>query len=378
MKSLVLALVLVTAAPGSEQKTDTARLAAYLIPFRGRHISADPLGLKGSELARARGQYLSWIDARVLGGADQNAMNRELVHAGLIHPVASQNQRQVSVDNSGWLEEVIERSVPGAADLLEVRLGIGTICSSDETIAVYSRRPLRRLGIINRRIQGTDEQQVPWWFSPLAIGPTDATGHRLLAIGGNSGWCTSNARGGTLRIEDLQDSTMQTLLDRDVSNWSGNDVHITASVHGNTAEFLYEALILGPDVMGRKAIARFSRTGSGLERDAPIALSRTGFIDEWLMMDDAEAAHWSTPEATQHHPQLSGWAANGFSFEQIALCPGKPQTWQIQIHFDKPVEQRTITLNEAGPYGMRVLNVSREPRANCHQAARRELEGDLN
>jgi len=169
---------------------------------------------------------------------------------------------------------------------------------------------------------------------------------------------------------------MRTSLSQDAGNWSGNDVYITASVQGSTAEFRYETLVPGPEVMVRKAIARFSRAGGGLERNAPIALSRAGFVDEWLGMDDREAARWSTLKAAQHHSQLSGWAAHGFALEQIALCPGKPQTWQIPIHFDKPGEQRTITLNDANPYGMRVLNVSSEPGANCRPAARRELEED--
>jgi len=143
----------------------------------------------------------------VLAGADQKALNRELSQAGLIQPVAPHNDEQVFVNDEGWLEEVIARPAPGAADLLEVRLYIGTICGPDETIVVYSRRPFKRLGVINQRVRGPDEQQVPWWFSPLAVGPGGATGHRLLTVGGNSGWCTSNVRSGTLRIEDIHDST---------------------------------------------------------------------------------------------------------------------------------------------------------------------------
>lgn len=58
---------------------------------------------------------------------------------------------------------------------------------------------------------------------------------------------------------------MRTLLDRDVSYWSGNDAYITAAVLGSTAEFRYDVMLY-PDLMARQAIARFSRAGSGLQR----------------------------------------------------------------------------------------------------------------
>ena len=230
---------------------------------------------------------------------------------------------------------------------------------------------------MNRSIGRPNEVQVPWWFSPVAVGPKDRDGRRLLAVGGNSGWCTSNTRGGTLRVDEILDTSMRTLLDRDVSYWSGNDAYITAAVLGSTAEFRYDVMLY-PDLMARQAIARFSRAGSGLQREAPIALSLAGFIDEWLKMDDSEGARWSTSRAAQHHPQLARWVAQGFTFKRIARCAGNPESWQVQVQFVKPVQERIITLTGASAAAMRIADVSMTPRAVCKEAAMQELEKNLN
>lgn len=198
-------------------------------------------------------------------GAGEREINGELAGAGLISQPRPGPDTEVLVNYAGWLNEVTARPVAGASDLLEVRVGIGTTCGYDQTMAIYNRSPVRRLGVVNSSIGRPNEVQVPWWFSPVAVGPKDRDGRRLLAVGGNSGWCTSNTRGGTLRVDEILDTSMRTLLDRDVSYWSGNDAYITAAVLGSTAEFRY-GVMLYPDLMARQAIARFSRAGSGLQR----------------------------------------------------------------------------------------------------------------
>lgn len=361
---------------------DTAALAKLLQGFRGRRDQfGDPLGLPAAQLARIKKEYLHWIDSRIAAGAGQDDINNGLSSAGLFERASDSKLAAETVFPSymGFLEEVTARPVRGAADLLEVRLGVGTLCNYDQTIAIYSRSTRQRVGFVSTSNDVPNEMPVPTRFSSAAVGPEDAAGHRLLAIGGYSAWCTSTIISVSLRVEDIVAGTMQTLLNRVVGGrccWDDSD-NVTATVVGSTVEFRYHTSIFDGDITPRPAIARFSRSGSGLQRDAPLALSRAGYIDEWLKMDDAEAARWSTINAAQQHATLAAWGAKGFRFEQIARCPGSPPVWQVVLRFDEPQERRAFILTGSSPNEMRILGVSREPRADCREAAKQELTEEL-
>ena len=339
------------------------------------------MGLTGAELARIRREYLRWADSRIAAGAGEEDINKELSSAGLLERASDSKIAAGTVFPSyaGFLEDVTALPVPGAADLLDVRLGIGTSCGYDQTIAIYSRSPRQRVGFVDHSGDRPNIIGVPWRFSPAAAGPKDPDGRRLLAIGGYSVWCTSTYISVNLRVEDIVDGTMRTLLNRDVGGrccWNERD-NVMVSVVGSAVQFRYEASMADGDILRRPAIARFSRSGRGLQRDAPIALSRAGYVDEWLKMDDVEAARWSTAEAAQNHAALAAWGAKGFHFEQTALCAGNPPVWQVVVLFREPQEQRAFTLSQSRAVEMRILDVSREPRADCREPGMPELAEEL-
>src|SRR5262249_29568710 len=81
--------------------------------------------------------------------------------------------------------------------------------------------------------------------------------------------------------------------------------------------------------LARDGIERYRLTGAQVRRESPIATSPTGFIHEWLTLDDMEAKNWSTPQAAAVHSAAAKTFGGGFDWDHVAQCSGS--TWEIGI-----------------------------------------------
>ncbi len=332
--------------------------------------------LSGDQFTQIRETLLRWIDTWIKQGKSQNEINRELRDAGLI------DRRELPRDEVlksfiGYLAEAKVQPLSGGEDILQVRLGIGMTCGYDETVVLYRRQPFARIGILN---EFEPSHPIAQRYTSIVIGPRDSRGRRIVAAGAVSLWCTSTYVGAVLRLESLQDSCMRTLLKRAVAARIWDDAAVVrASVEGNVATFLYQASLPDGELMSRKAIARYSISGEQVRREPPIALSRIGFIDEWLMMDDREAVRWSTPNAAKRHRDLSAWVANKpFEYWKTWLCSGSPSRWEVVINpLKDPTERRVFLLAEAGANKMKMLKVSKESLSGCREMGLPGLAADL-
>jgi len=121
-----------------------------------------------------------------------------------------------------------------------------------------------------------------------------------------------------------------------------------------------------PGVLVREGIARYQVQSGHSMRLAPVAKSYGGFIDEWLKMDDAEAARWASPEASMRHHGLA--AGKGFlDWARVADCPGPQPARAIAL------EQGTVFLIRSGAAaGMRMMSVLDKIPNSCHEISLRD------
>ncbi|MGA2324889.1 MAG: hypothetical protein ABSH05_01245 [Bryobacteraceae bacterium] len=103
--------------------------------------------------------------------------------------------------------------------------------------------------------------------------------------------CTSVWNGKRIRIDRLKGLWLENVLarrlyarDREASQ------NVAPWVRGDVVTFWYQGSLGDADILSGPAIARYRVAGDRAIRERPMALTRGGFIYEWLKMDDAETA----------------------------------------------------------------------------------------
>jgi hypothetical protein len=80
------------------------------------------------------------------------------------------------------------------------------------------------------------------------------------------------------------------------------------------------------------AIARYRVVGGHTVLEAPVALTRAGFIHEWLAMADVDAVRWSEPEAFKMRKEIvAASEKHGLKLANIARCGGSPTVWEVGV-----------------------------------------------
>ncbi len=375
MKRLLL-LLLATALQAQSLKPDTRALAAELkaIPSKDRGLTQHR-GIRKS--------FLAWADARLKNPEQVAALQRELKIARLSGPGRDEFW---GTDNTGLLKIDIA-PIPSAPDLFAVRLGIGAPIEYDQTIVLYQRQPWRRIGWLNNELS-TDEYSQ---FSSIKVGEKDAEGKRLVA---SAGYPIMRRYDGPFvvqfRIDILESAMLKTILSKEATaeynyvpgNDGLEDLFAASSVEGTTATFRYTRRL--HDESYAPAIQRYSVSGATATRIAPIAITRTAFIDEWIRLDPTEAAQWSTPEALEGHRAINAYLKlhendDHFYFDKISLCRDSPRTWQISANsaFNAPTQRWIFLLSESGAAKMRMLRIGPEPQPGCVEYDQEALTEEL-
>ena len=103
-------------------------------------------------------------------------------------------------------------------------------------------------------------------------------------------------------------------------------------------------------------------------RQAPLAPSFGGFIDEWLRMDDTEAAGWSSPQAAVQHRDVAAKSSKGlFTWEHAATCPGPPPAREIAIRWNDSKQVTVFLIGASSAAEMRMLSVSGKRSPSCRE-----------
>jgi hypothetical protein len=177
------------------------------------------------------------------------------------------------------------------------------------------------------------------------------------------------------RIDQIASVSLIPLLHREVNaeyNFEPGhdgleDLFAKASIAGNVATFRYSRRMRNEEY--EPAILRYQVSSNSVTRIPPLAVTRSGFIDQWIKLSATEAAQWSAPAALEGHRQVNEFLklhANDdhVYFNKISRCES---TWQIEAAsaFNAPTENWVFLLSESGAANMRMLSVEKEPRPNC-------------
>jgi hypothetical protein len=142
----------------------------------------------------------------------------------------------------------------------------------------------------------------------------------------------------------------------DVAVWVQRDV----------VSFWYEGGLRNEDLLSVPGILRYRVTGDLAVREGPVALTRAGFLQEWLNMDDAEATRWSEPDAASQHAAISAaFAHDAFSWERIARCDGSSQVWEVGIRLAEPKTRYVFRITGSRAGELRMSSSGNDPAEFC-------------
>jgi hypothetical protein len=359
---------------------DTARLAADLKQLR----NGKSLVMDFAEYRRIHREYLAWLDSRVKAGASASAMNVELADAHLFLELPESDVSDMLEKScAGFLGEIASRPADPERDLLAFTFGLhtGASCGFNETLALYSRRTLQRVAWINAEDLQTDGPALrraladgmvlTWHLRGFTVGRDDSGSGRLIGSVWVISNCTSNWNGESLRIDLLKGAALKNVLSEGVAAFNDDELRIDTA--GDMMTFTYTSSVADGTAQLRPAISRYRVQGDHAIREAPLALSFGGFIDEWLTSDDTEAARWSSRQASLHHHDLAAkYRKELINWEHVAACPGPPPAREIAVTWEESKQTTVFLIGGASAAEMRILSISDKRLSSCHEIAIRD------
>lgn len=236
------------------------------------------------------------LDARLAcSGADldadalQQEMARELMPA---QPAPEGEETSVSP------YAVARHDEPGLPPMVVVQAATSIPCGGDILLLGYAREGDRWVRTLE-------------WRSPPLKELSDAYGDfyqyvRLtggqFVIAHGTPWCTS--RWSRLAVDVVQPrngETAQRTLHHLQQGYVRDETEPRLKARPDGFELRAEVGSLDADRMTRAGIYRYRLDGDALQRIQPAASNGRGFVDEWLMVDDALAGDWSAPEQRQQN-----------------------------------------------------------------------------
>jgi hypothetical protein len=360
-RRLVYGLMLCTPCFAAEVKGDTARMARHLSSMRGGEFAA-------AQFQPIQDEYLAWIDSRVRTRGSAKTINEELRQAKLLFR-ETEGLASDFGSHAGYLGAVQVEPIPEVDDLLALRIGIytGGGCDYDETVVLYERKPFRRLGWLNAE----QSYSHGYYLHGLNAGKNNPARSRIIASAWTASNCTSVWNGTRFRIDLLQPQVVTNILNREAS--ARNDEEVKISIQDNNATFRYSTDMRDTVIQSREGVASYQVLGNRAIRQAPIASQLGGFIDEWLLLDDDEAARVSTPAAAKmHHNVAAGFARDFFEWKRVSDCSGpvreiiiqgekSRQTFIFLLRFSSLTDMQMLSVSDKGNPSCREIDLSKDP-----------------
>jgi len=327
-------------------QADTASLATALKAVRGRDW------IHAAEYKKLQAQYFSWIDARLKAGKSLDEMNAELREAHLLFE-PNDTLRDISRSFAGYLIELSEQSKHSAPGIrvIDARIHRGVSCSVASTALVYQTKPAKQLGQLEVRYNNPDEGWA-YHLEGISVGPQDSNGARLVASGWTISNCTSTRNDKAIRIDRLKPGGVEKLFERSIwarSGWSEEGDFLPA-IKGSDISFRYPGATGDGMYISLPTEAHYSVEGNRVILQSPIALTRAGFIHEWLTMSNADAARWSATAAlTSRQALASEFKQQGIEFGTVAQCGVAPLVWEVEVKFGDSKQPVVFRIGGAEP-----------------------------
>ncbi|MBL8212566.1 MAG: hypothetical protein JNK87_17760, partial [Bryobacterales bacterium] len=256
--------------------------------------------------AQLRQEYFAWIDTRVQDRRSTSQMNSESRGAALFVVVNSEDDRR-----PGVIEPLRARQVAQAPELLAVEVTIhrAMACNWDVSVLLYDRNTRRRVATL-RAV--ADVRTEP--YSVLALdAKRQASGELVVGSLWAVSNCTSTWNGQRLRMDRIGSGGSRLLLERDLEAQLQENEKVV--VKEGQVRFLYNGAVGDGDILSTEIVANYRVTGDTVTREPPIAMTRAGFLAEWLRKN---------PEA------LPGFE-KGIEWGVVSECGGSPASWEIEV-----------------------------------------------
>jgi hypothetical protein len=201
----------------------------------------------------------------------------------------------------------------------------------------------------------------------LALGGEDSAGERIVASGWTISNCTSTWNGKRIRIDRLKGSSIEHVLARglDAKDRDEGD-NVAAQVERDVVTFWYQGGIDDGDLLSGPAIARYQIISDRAVLTSPVALTRAGFIHEWLRMAGTDAARWGEPEANaMRKSAASSIVTHGFQWARIVQCNGSPPVWEIAVRPNESEKLEVFRISGSRATELRMLAVSDKVTQSC-------------
>lgn len=99
---------------------------------------------------------------------------------------------------------------------------------------------------------------------------------------------------------------------------------------------------------------------------APFALTRAGFIQEWLGMADALAAQWGDSGAVAKRKSLaSALRSKGFEWGKFARCGTRPEVGRVSLDLRESEKRETVYISGSRAGELRIITPSVEVAKRC-------------
>lgn len=314
--SLLVLLAVFCALPTPAQpQPDTLAFAQHMAPYRtpGWELTA-------REVKSIQTEYLAWLNARVTAGRTIDLMNAELAAAGLTD---RENRKGGQTGYVAKIQPSPQSGPPDAlnlpADLMTVVLRIytGKDCGADDTLVLYRRATRQRIGWLNAETDYTHGHL----FGAVAAAAEDPSGARLVATDWIASGCLFSHRQ-VFRIDSIARENATQILAQSPAEAEEYSTRIV--LDKDTVQFKFESGYPSIEKADRQSVQRYLVQGLRALRLAPLGLSPYEFIWEWLRLDDADAARFSTPDAAaQHHGVMTVGDVGAGALSETD-CPGAP------------------------------------------------------
>lgn len=338
--------------PPPQPAPDTARLAALLQSVRGA------LTLSPTQFRKIQSAYIAWLDARMAAARPIDDMNRELQSAGLLLPEPWDFFKQPP---TGYLEPLTARPAHSTPDITLLDAGIFRAqgCSLDSTAVVYTRNPNRRLAVLNVN------SNYPAHLSGFDAAPAAPNGARLLASGWTVSNCTSTWNGKFIRIHHASPAALHLILARSLSAQSGfEEEDVAPRIQANHVTFRYQGATGDGDFLSLPTLARYRVIDNTATRIAPLALTRAGFLHEWLQLSTNGAARWAEPQTLAlHHTEAK--TIQPAQWTHAARCPGPTEIWEIGLRPYESKDTYLFRLKGARAADLRLLSLHKNIQPAC-------------
>lgn len=310
--------------------------------------------------------YLRWIDEEIGAGHTVKDLNRSLEAAGLVYrdrAGSRSHAEEIGASRAGFVGPLEEVVLPRARALfaVSVPLELGAGCQFETTVLLYDRRTRRREAAV--RAHGKEAGPAMYLSAIDIIASKDA------GIGESEGWlvasswvasgCASVWNGKTIRIDRLSHGGARPLLVRDLRAKFREPVSVAVQWQRGIATFDYEGAISDSDLLSVAAIARYRIDGDRVNQETPLALTRAGFIEEWLRLTDDEARRWSEAQPLMERAKAAaGLLSNAYEWGAIQRQPGNGSMWTVTLA--QPELKAQYVLRVAGTRASELRIVSLE------------------